>query len=457
MKYSILFVPLALALIGAGYANPSSSLAEIPAPHQMPPSQIRFTGQTLPTEMPPEPTGTITVEIAIDAAINRHPTLVATWYAIKAREGAALQAGLRPNPTLFGEIEEFGGSGAFSGTSAMSSRIGISQEFSMGGKIGKGVREAEVSAHIAELEHQAQIMEIKARVELRFLAVFTRQEQLRLQSEQTDLIQKTHDVVGKRVKTGDTSPLDLARSQIELASAKIELQQTRMALEAARHLLAQSWGSVEPLFATVSAQYQSNPMITEQDLQQALERSPAWRLLDAQCTLAAASLDLAEAHRIHNIEVEAGVQRFNESDDHAFFLGISVPLPLSDKNQGGIAEARATKLQAQAEKEAGFLVLRGELQQAWRSLTATRQAVQSLETEVLPAAHSAYESSSKAYMAGEVDILSLLDAQRIWVETRKTRLDLLHEQENSRIELHRLVGEGASAAVAMSPNNTRNS
>lgn len=452
MKYSIFLVPFVMTFFATGYANPRSSFAGPPVANLNPP-QIVLHGETPAELTPAEPSDSITLDWVLDAAINRHPSLAVTWYEIKARQGAAQQAGLLPNPALFGEMEEFGGSGDFSGTGAMSSRIGISQKFPLGGKIGKRVREAEAATKVSDLEHQAKVVEVRALVERRFFDVFTLQERLNLQTEQMELIQKTHDVVVKRVKIGDTSPLDLARSQVELALARIEIEQTRKELESARYVLAESWGSKSPLFSTVSAHYQPDPNFTEQELKEALEQSPAWRLMEEQFAKADAALDLARAQSIPDFELEGGVQRFNESDDHALFLGVSIPLPLFDRNQGGVAEAKATTRKAYHQREAGFLALHTEFQEAWHKLVSTRQAVKSLETEVLPAAQNAYESISKAYKAGEVDILGLLDAQRTWAETRKIRLGLVHELESSRIEIKRLIGEEATVPSASPSNN----
>ena len=452
MKYSILWVSLTMTLFAMEHANLRNSLAG-PSAANLGPPQIVSRGQTAVKLPPTISANSITLDLAMDAAINSHPSLAATWYEIEAKQGAAQQAGLLPNPALFAEIEEIGGSGDFSGTDAMSSRIGISQEFPLGGKIGKRIRKAQAATRIADLEHQAKIVEVRTLVERRFFAVFTLQEQLKLQSEQLELIQKTHNVVVKRVKIGDTSPLDLARSQVELASARIEIEQTRKELESTRYELAESWGSKAPVFSTVSAQYQPAQNFTEQELQEALEQSPAWRLQEQQFAMANAALDLVRAQSVPDIELEGGVQHFNESNDHAFFLGVSIPLPLFDRNQGGIAEAKATASKAQYEREAGFLALHTELQEAWRKLISTRQAVQSLEKEVLPVAQNAHESISKAYNAGEIDIIGLLDAQRTWVETRRIRLDLLHKLENSRIEIKRLTGEGAAAPSALPANN----
>jgi cobalt-zinc-cadmium efflux system outer membrane protein len=449
MSHAFFRYTLALTIILAGLSGPPFCLAQPPRPalpHQ-------------PAAASPSPTQTaapLSLEWALAAAINRHPAMAASRDEIIARQGAAKQAGLLPNPALFGEIEEFGGSGNFSGSGSMSSRIGISQEFPMNGRIGKRLREAEEATRIAELEHQLKIVELEALVEKRFITVFTLQERLKIQTEQLDLIRQTHDVVAKRVKAGDTSPLDLARSQVELASAEITIGQTRGELASARQDLAESWGERTPAFSGVAGRYQPNTDFKEAELRQALEESPAWRLLLAQSTRAEAALALARSGRIPDLELEGGVQRFNESDDQAFFLGFSIPLPLFDRNQGGIAEAQAITRKTQHEGEAGFLALQTELQEAWRRLASTRQALEALEREVLPIALNAYESIGKAYKAGEIDILGLLDAQRTWVETRQSRLDLLHELELSRISITRLIGAGAGPATppSQSQNHT---
>ncbi len=76
-----------------------------------------------------------------------------------------------------------------------------------------------------------------------------------------------------------------------------------------------------------------------------------------------------------------------------------------------------------------------------------------LETEVLPAVKNVYESISKAYKVGEIDILDLLDAQRTWVETRDIHLDLQRELAAARIEINRLTGEGIDFLPTSSSSN----
>lgn len=392
------------------------------------------------SRVPPQPTTDIDLQWALEAAVESHPSVAASWYEIQASQGVLQQAGYLPNPRIFGEIEEFGGSGELSGADAMASRIGLSQEFLLGGKIHKRVKEAEAGTRVTTLMHQKKLLEFKAMVERRFYNVYTLQERLRLQEKQLDIIEKTHEVVRKRVESGDTTPIDLARSQVEVSSARIEVQKRHRELKAARHVLAESWGSESPDFTSVRARYRLNPHISEPELYHLLEQSPAWKLYEARTDRAEKALALSRAEVIPDLELEGGVQHFNESGDQALFIGVSLPLPLFDRNRGNITGAEATYQKVRQQKKAGALALKTELQQAWHRFISAQQTVRALEEDVLPAARDAYQSVRKSYQAGEADILALHDAQRTWVNIRENRIQLLHELENSRIDLESLTG-----------------
>lgn len=442
MKYIYTWLALVGSIVFVTSGMSADGIAKHDGFDQPPKVILGGTDETARSKLA-EPSGEITLDVALSAAIKRHSSLAASRSGVEACKGALLQAGVFPNPVLFGEAEEFGGSGDYAGTDAMASRVGIAQEFLLGGKISKQVKEAQAALRIAELEHLASVVEISAQVEQRFLNVHTLRERLHIQSEQLNIMEKTHDVVTKRVKSGDASPLDIARSQVELSTAFIEMQQTIKALETARYTLAASWGSSAPRSLSVSAHYEYADEPNEQELNKALEQSPAWQLLTAQIVQADAAYELARANAVPDIELGGGYQHFNETDDHAFFLELSIPIPVFDRNQGRVAETAALRQKAGQDRNAGFLALRNELQAAWRNVVAARQSLLSVDQKVYPAAQQSYESIRKAYQAGAVDIVGLLDAQRTWVETRTLRLEMLNELETGMIEIRRLTGERA--------------
>ncbi len=175
------------------------------------------------------------------------------------------------------------------------------------------------------------------------------------------------------------------------------------------------------------------PMVTDipsdTELLSLIEANPAYRILEKKISLASASLDLAKAESWMDIELGGGIQRFEETDDHAYFFEVSIPIPLFDRNQGGIQAARETLNIAKKREEAGMLELKESLLETAKQLSSVQYAFLAMQNTVLPAAEKAYISVQKGYMAGEQDFLEFLDAQR-------TLLDILRERLVAHRHLH---------------------
>ena len=89
--------------------------------------------------------------------------------------------------------------------------------------------------------------------------------------------------------------------------------------------------------------------------------------------------------------------------------------------------------------EAGVLELQTTALEALSNLSSAYQSVQAMENTVLPGARATYDSVKKAYRAGEVDYIELLDAQRTLVESQSAHLDLFADLQLQRVEFERLT------------------
>src|SRR5262245_33257394 len=80
------------------------------------------------------PEGELTLARAIEAALLNNPDLHASAYELSAAQARIVQAGLRPNPELGVELENFAGSGALQGVDALETTLSLSQVVELGGK-----------------------------------------------------------------------------------------------------------------------------------------------------------------------------------------------------------------------------------------------------------------------------------------------------------------------------------
>lgn len=412
-------------------------------PNRIPPSKESLQEQKIHSSVIQQPSGqTITLDEALRLAISHNPSLAAAIHEMKAREGVARQDALLPNPVLSAEFEEFGGSGIFSGSDVMTGSIGISQEFLLGGKLSKRKLLAEEIRKSTILEKETRLAILSNEVSKRFIDVFVAQEKLKLAENDLELTLASAEVVSKRVASGEVSPLEKTKFEVEIAAAKTAVKRMEKIIQAARLTLAASWGSVDADFAEVAGDFLTIPaQQNEEQLLEQLPNNPTYRLLAENVAIAENKVQLAKAEAVPDIEIEGGIRQFQETDDYAYFLNISIPLPLFDRNQGGITEARETLNQTKKEKEAGVLELRTNLMTAISRLEGIWQNYLAVRDIIVPASEKVFTSVQKAYRLGEQDYLELLEAQRSLLKARNEHLELLSEFWQLKLEVASIIGQ----------------
>jgi outer membrane protein, heavy metal efflux system len=138
--------------------------------------------------------------------------------------------------------------------------------------------------------------------------------------------------------------------------------------------------------------------------------------------------------------VSVGVKRSQELGRNQAIVGLSIPLPLFDRNQGAQLEALRRREAAQAQAQAESLKLCSEVLQAAGQLRLRKEEAQVLRSDILPGARSAYEAASRGFALGKFGFLDVLDAQRTWLQARSQYLQTLSQGHRARAELERRLG-----------------
>lgn len=133
-------------------------------------------------------------------------------------------------------------------------------------------------------------------------------------------------------------------------------------------------------------------------------------------------------------------------------VGVSLPIPLFQQNQGGLLEAVRRADKAQAERQTAYLRHRGQLLQALERFNNARDEAESLQLRVLPAATNAHELASKGYELGKFNILDVLDAQRSLFQIQAQYLRVMLEVHRNAAEIERITGGAAHAMAAAAPS-----
>jgi len=382
----------------------------------------------------------LTLQTAAQLTLRHNPELAAFDKEIRALHGLTIQAGLLPNPVMQYDAEDI--SSRSNSPGARFDSIRISQLFETGGKRSARTRAAALGQETAEQDYAARRLDLIARVANVFLDVLAGQERLKLALVGQDLAQKVVDAAEKRVMAGKAPPIEETRARVALATANIEVEQAQRNLISFRRQLALLWGSHNPVFSNVTGELETFVAIPELDeLETRLQQNPLALRSLKNLEQRQALFTLEKARRIPDVTVNAGIRRYGHdiAHDTIALVGISIPLPLFDRNQGNLIAAQQRINRAIDEQAATDLQLKALLTQAYESLIAADAQIGKLRDEILPGAKETFRMASRGYELGRFGFLELLDAQRTLFQNQTLYLQALANYQRLINEVERLI------------------
>lgn len=366
------------------------------------------------------PAAPLTLAGALQRAAEKNPSLAAQLYGERAADALIEQAGLRPNPTLDVAVENFAGTGRVQGVRGLETTVQASQTFERGGKREKRVALASRERDIAAKEFAVRRTEILAATATAYVAVVAAQQRLALAAEPLRLARETLSVIEARVNVGAASQVEAARARATIAGAQAEFTRAEAAVVSARTALAATWGgSAVEISGVAGALHVPETLPAPDSFRARLAGHPRLELQAGIVASRRAALALEQAQASQDVTASGGVRLLREGTDAGFVAGVSVPLPVRNKNQGNIRAARETLAGAERTVEAIEAELRANFTAAWQELAAAHAAAQSLRRNALPPTEEAYAGVRRAYESGQLPLLDVLDAQRALVAIRR--------------------------------------
>ena len=384
-----------------------------------------------------QPETSLSLASAVTLAEAYSPGVSAARHEVEAGEGDLRQAGLRPNPELEVLVED-----ERRATRTTTTQLNIPLE--LGGKRAARVSEAQRATELARAMLFSAQTELRAQVMSAFFHVLTLQERVKLASDAAALAARAAEATARRVAAGRISPVDETRSRVEQANAALELADAQAELRTARQRLASFWGQADLAAAEVQrVQGDLDTLPARPDVQQLLTD------LDAAPSMVAGRLELER--RNAGIEVErskqypdlvlnVGAKRSSETQITQALIGLTVPLPFFDRNQGRLQAAHSRAAKAEDERQAARIRLSGDVQQAASQLTQALASAQALKTTILPAAQQAYDAATRGFDAGKFGFLDVLDAQRSLLQARLRHVGVVAGAWQAATTLERLLG-----------------
>jgi cobalt-zinc-cadmium efflux system outer membrane protein len=394
----------------------------------------------------------LTVEDVVAQAMVEHPELLALRAEQDAATGRLRQAGLRPNPTLDLGFQKALGPD----NNAM---VGVTLPLDLNGRkngrVGVAEREIEVRrAHIAERERR-----LRADVRMKAGEALAVQRALETLGQVLAANRRALGVVRHRVQGGAAPPLDESLQLLEVN----RLEASEVALRGRLDVLGLQLRAVAGLpagppigvrgdLAAVPARIDA-----EQAVREAILGRPDLAVVRADAAMAAARVRKEEAEGRWDASVNVGYQRQDFGFDlqgvtasgstrpiqdvfHYFGAGVSIILPVRNRNQGNIEAARAEVRAAERRQDLIDRIIRQEIAAAVAQDTAARRALDLYTRGVRTLAAQNFEIVRQAYELGRGTLLDVIAEQRRYLETENGYTEALKQVYDAAVELARATG-----------------
>lgn len=391
----------------------------------------------------------VTAEQALAEAIERNLDLVAARYEVPIARAETITAALRPNPALV-----LGGDHLNllpprysllnnAGPAEYSARLDYTLE--RGGKRGLRVEVARAAESVAELLVVEAVRQLALQVQTTYVEVLRAKADLAVAQEIAATFAEIARINEERVRRGDLAEVEAIRSQVAVLQFETTVRQAELAVATARTrlqvLLGRGPGAAvaDP---TDELRRQEGIRTLEDLRNEAMRQRPD---LEAQRrervrTVADTRLQAANAKVDHVIGAEYRRQQGLAGTGNSIGLFWESPLPVFNRNQGGIARARQVQLQTEARTRAIEATVRNEVEVAWLTVQNSLRNLERIERTLLPRAREVRDITDYSYRRGEASFLEFLDAQRAYSETRQSLNDSLARLAQSLYELDAATG-----------------
>jgi cobalt-zinc-cadmium efflux system outer membrane protein len=374
-----------------------------------------------------------------DRVRAQNPDLAAARLRIREALGRMNQSGRLANPEL-----EVG----FDHDPRMRDRkfeVGFSQRFPITGRLRleKQVTMTEYKASEAEVREVERRIIVEAReAVVNVLAIRQRRELL---NEQVKLSIELSTFLSEIAAKGEGSPLDAGLAKLEAARHATELRQLDAAETAAL-------GALKPLLGVLPGQ----PLHVSGTLPAPTvpaggadpSKRPDFQAAALSAVAAGQGIELQQAKRYDDVEAGffAGAERLKD-DPNGYYkeaivgLRFKIPLPLWDKNEGGIQEAQARKERLDLEATALARSIHLEADAAKAEMGEWSKLLADLGSNLIPLAEEQSKAVDDAFRTGQGEIQTVFRSRETRLELAAARLDALREFHLARVRYEAALGQ----------------
>lgn len=387
-----------------------------------------------------EPVIRLTLREAVDLSRQRDFEILNARSGVESNRADRITAGLLPNPQL-SLNDTFINPSAPRVGSQITARI--DQPFETFGKRRHRIGSAEQATHSSE-SHLADVVRRRTfEVKNAFFHILLAQEHLRLARDNAGRFRDILRINTIRFEKGDISEAELMKVRLQqldfqndVILATVEIQEAERELKSLLVI-----DPSKPVEAIGELKYQPLDIDLDSLKEKALESRPDLQERGSEVKRAESDIRLARSMRFPDLSVGVEVDTVGPDYHGLVGAGLSLPLPIFNRNQGEIRKAEISLQNANTLLEAKKQQIALEAEYAYREFLQNRAHVAAFESGQLQDARSSREIVENAYKKGGSSVLDLLEAERTFNVTLINYYQALFNYQRSLFQLEAISGK----------------
>jgi len=388
---------------------------------------------------------------ALSRAAAYDPTRAAVEARVAAGEGAVRQAGVKPNPSLGVELENFAGTGAYSLLDRTEATVSYQQTLERGGKREARTGLARAQLDMVRLRGAVRSLDFLRDVEVAYAEALAAEADLLIADARLVAVQSAQRDVDRRVRSARDPLFAGSRAEAIVAQAEIARDEARAAAAAARANLAAYWGGSAEFALDLKTFFE----VAAPTLPSTSSEAPDLQLLAAERDAAVATVRVEQSRAVTDPTLKAGVRYLGQGDEVALVVGGTIPLRRYDTNRAGIERAQAERTAAEAEIEMARLARERQIARLITQLSASARESERIRTEVIPAMVRTVEQVRAGFARGGFQYSDVAEAEKALFDARARRVVVLRRYHTDLAALDRLTGRHAGLVSQIARAETR--
>jgi cobalt-zinc-cadmium efflux system outer membrane protein len=432
--------------------QPRGITAPIPQPTYSPPSYGSYELPTGPAD--DGPADGLTLDQAIERLVRENLDLRAKSYEIPQAQADILNAGLRANPVFYGDgqLIPYGRYNRDRPGGQTQYDANVSYPLDLSRKRQARTLYATRAKRVIETQYQDAVRLGIDQLYTAYVNVLAARQTVRYAQASVKGYRQLLDVTNQLYNRDQTTRAEVSRVSVQFETSRVGLTDAEENLRKVKRdlgaLLNVPAPQAEALEVRGSVQDFGPPPPPEAELvPMALALRPdvvAYRL---GIRTAEANVRLQKANRFSDVYVLYQPYTFQDNSPFglksptSWALGVTVPLPVYNRNQGGIARAKLNVVQSQIELANVERQTVTDVQQALHEYQVTARMVERISKTIRPAAQQVRDDTYRLFQGGEINVVDYLRAQREYQDIVKQYLDTVVRHRRAMLALNTVVGQ----------------